>query len=155
MRRCDNIPADARKLEQESDRYLEDHGFIQHRKGRKNEAEIFTETQISDKSGRDIHCPDEMLHAVLDNDLADMFESEVVGMGRLARLTDIQMDIWRLHVYGVRLADIARSLYDDRTVDAGYVLRTIKKCKAKIARAAWLNPYYGWLWVYLKDVHRH
>ncbi len=82
MRRCENIPADARKLEQESDRHLEEHGFIQHRKGRKNEAEIF------------------------------------------------------------------------RTVDAGYVLRTIKKCKAKIARAAWLNPYYGWLWVYLQDVHR-
>ncbi len=154
MRRCKNIPADARKLEQESDRYLEEHGYIQHRKGRKNEAEIFTETQIADKSGRDIHCPDEMLHAVLDQDLAGMIESEMVEMSRLARLTDCQMDIWRLHVYGVKSADIAKSLYSDNSVSEAYICKTLKIIRSKIARAAWHNPWCGWLCVYWQEVHR-
>jgi hypothetical protein len=130
-------------LEAAADRLLEVHGFIQRGQGKKNIAEFYTESQIDDRCRRDLHRPVDMLREVICRDFADMVESEMIEVAMLARHTDVQMDIWRLHVYGVSNADIARTLYADRVVDDCYICRTLAKCRRKIARAAWMNPFHG------------
>lgn len=144
-----------RELEMASDMLLASHGDIQHGRGRKIESGIYTDSQMIDKCRADYHPSDDLLSTVLQKDIDSMVESEIIELAHIANLTDIQMDIWVLHVHGVSNADIAEALYTGRDVNESYISRSIRYCRLKIARAAWRNPFHGWLWVYWQEVHRH
>jgi hypothetical protein len=140
------------ELERLADEYLVACGAIKTlQRGRRNDAEAFTERQIRDKCGRDWHPEFNALRATCDK-----MELEYITLGDLGdfryicRMNDRQFAVLELWVCGMRQAEIARTM----DVSASYVKHTIKRCAKRILDKWQSMPYYGLWTVYFELIRR-
>ena len=140
------------ELERQADEYLAAYGAIKvGRRGRKNDAEVFTEWQISDKCGRDWHPEFNMLRSTCDKlELEYMTLGDLRDFRYICRINDRQYAVLELWVCGMRQIEIARTM----NVSASYVKHTIKRCAKRILNKWQSMPYYGLWTVYYELVKR-
>lgn len=121
------------------------------KRGRKNDAEVYSERQIRDKCGRDWHPQFNTLKSDCDRmELEYMTLKDLGDFRYMCRLNDRQYAVLELWVCGMRQAEIARTM----SVSASYVKHTIKRCARRILDRWQSMPYYGLWTVYYEMIRR-
>lgn len=133
-------------LEAQADQLLKQSSVMGRKTG------IYTEEQMRKHTYREVVSTQLATSslAVAGADLSTLVISELQHLGRLAKLTDRQQDVWNLRILGLNIREIA----DVCGISERATRDRLTYARAKIIRAMIAYPYFGLWEVYYELVHR-
>jgi len=139
----------------EADQLLQRHGKLGADQGAYTEKQLIRHTKREHPEQAEIieivhvHGDNVLLH-LAQTDLAAMVQSDLVKLGKLARLSDRHMDVWSLRARGLTVRDIAIAVDMPRSTVQDMLVRS----RLRVLRALVMNPHFGLWEVYWELVHR-
>lgn len=140
-------------IEEAADRLLEQHGFINHRRGKYNDSDCYTERQLRDHRRHEYTNNDATFtfYSIAGTEFAEMIPAELMKCATLAGLTDDEMDIWKYSImFGLTLGEIADVMEKEREI----IRRRLVRARKRVFNAMILYPWAFWWEVYFQEVHR-
>lgn len=150
QREYKNVPQELHDLweladdEERADMLLQYHGCLNRRAG------CLSERQLSRIINRNELTNCEELIRISRAEAVDYIDDDIAKLFKLARLTDSQQTIWRLHMLGATQQESA----NDLGVSHQYVCQCLKSVRRKLSIAMIAYPWFGWYAVYLSEVRR-
>lgn len=140
--------------EKAADAILKANGFITCQRGisKNGGSGVYTEDQLKEKVSKREKNPDPLywLYTTAEIEMFELFQDDLRSICKMARFDEEECFIFMMYIFGLPQSEIARLInFSKQTVSV-----KISKLKRLFLTAMINNPFYGWMYVYLSEVHR-